>query len=319
MGVNWSGTRATPRLDLGAAVMEYMDGENGWIGTKALPVFKTQEKEASYTAITRETITKDADVKRAKRANYNRDGFEAEDKTFNCEEYGQEMPLDDGERRLYASDFAGDLVSSKIAARRVMAAQEKRIADLILNTTTFTGATLYTDYSGAPWDTAGSDVLAQINAVKELVRANCGMPANAVIMGRANLERLMLNTGIKNAISYTAIPTYDQMKQALAGLFGVRWILVGDAVRNSANEGLAYVGADIWNEDYVSVARIIENPDDLSEPGLGRTFLWVADSPENVTVEEYREEAIRSDVFRVRHHVDEVLIDSAFAHLMKVD
>ena len=48
-------------------------------------------------------------------------------------------------------------------------------------------------------------------------------------------------------------------------------------------------------------------------------MLFRSDSPENATVEQYRDDAARSDIFRVRQHVDELIIDPYFAHLMKVD
>lgn len=316
---NYQGTRATPRMDLGAAVMEILETAETWAGLRALPIFKTPVKEASYSAITRESIARESDMKRAPRGSYNRDNFDAEDKTFNCEEYGTEQPIDDGERILYAKDFDADMVAVRVATRRLMAAQEKRIADLVLNTTTFTGATLYTDNSGTPWDTVSTDIIAQVGAAKEKVRQNSGMKANALIMGWSNIERCIINTNIRASISPTHVTSYDEIISRLASLFGLRYIIVGDAVRNTANEGIAFSGSDVWNDDYVMVARVVENPEDLSEPGLGRTFLWTPDSPENVTVEEYREEPIRSDVFRVRQHTDEVLIDANFGHMLKVD
>lgn len=319
MGVQYSGTRAIPRLDLGAAMMEYMESQNEFIGTRVLPIFKTQVKEAAFSAISREGYLRDADTKRAPRSGYNRDGFEAEDKTFACEEHGLEGPLDDSERNLYASDFAAELVTTKVVARRLLQAQEKRIADLILNTSTFTGASLYSDYSGAPWDAVGSDVIGQISVAREKVRANCGMPPNALLMSRTNLERLVLNTAISTKIQYTSIPTYEQVVRALSGLLNLKYIYVADGVRNSAKEGQAFAGADIWGDDYAMVARLIENSEDLKEPGLGRTFLWVADSPENATVEEYRDETVRSNVYRVRQNVDEMLLDANYGHMLKVD
>ena len=54
----------------------------------------------------------------------------------------------------------------------------------------------------------------------------------------------------------------------------------------------------------------ISRGEDVTEPGIGRTFLWTEDSPENPIVEEYREEKKRSDVFRVRHNVDEAYLES---------
>ena len=49
---------------------------------------------------------------------------------------------------------------------------------------------------------------------------------------------------------------------------------------------------------------------DVAEPCVGRTFIWSEDSPENPVVESYREEQAKSDVIRVRHNVDERLIQS---------
>jgi recombination protein RecA len=49
---------------------------------------------------------------------------------------------------------------------------------------------------------------------------------------------------------------------------------------------------------------------DILQPSIGRTFIWTADSPANAIVEEYREEQTRSDIYRVRHHVAETLLNS---------
>ena len=67
------------------------------------------------------------------------------------------------------------------------------------------------------------------------------------------------------------------------------------------------------------VAVVAEDGKNLALPSVGRTFLWESDSPDNATVESYRDEKHRSDVFRVRQNVEEKVIDKYFAHLMKVD
>ena len=65
------------------------------------------------------------------------------------------------------------------------------------------------------------------------------------------------------------------------------------------------------------VAYIPEDQE-IVAPAVGRTVLWTGDSPDNQTVEQYREEALRSDIFRVRHNTDEVIVDPYFGHLLKV-
>lgn len=318
MGVEYSGTRAVPRMDLGAAVMEYVEQENEFIGTRVLPVFRTQKQKSVFPAITRESITRDADTKRATRGNYNRDGFSAKDKSYNCQEHGLEGALDDSERSMYESDFDAALVTTKITTRRVLQAQEKRIADVIFSTSTFSGNSLYTDNSASPWDNIATKVIEQIRAAKAKVRKNCGIVPNALILSSTNIERLKANTEIVDLIKYTSRPTDAEIRQAFADLFGIKHIFEGKAIRNTAKEGKSFVSGDIWSDNYALVALVADDGQDLSQPGLGKTFLWESDSPENAVVEQYRAEEIRSDVFRVRQHVDEMIIDPYFGHLLKI-
>jgi len=317
MGVDYSGTRAVPRLELGEAALEFTQQQNEFIGTQVLPIFGTKKKSSIFPAITRESITREADTKRAPRGNYNRDGFSAKDKQYNCEEFGLEGALDDGERTLYASDFDAELTTVQIITRRVLQAQERRVAGLVFNTTTFTGAQLYTDNTATPWTSASTDVIAQVRAIREKVRANSGLDANTLIFSKANLDRLLNNNVIKDSIKYVARLTEAEILNALADLLGIQKILVGRGIYNTAKEGKTFINGDIWNATYV-MAAVIGNPNRLSDPSVGRTFLWNADSPENATVEQYRDDASRSDIFRVRQHVDEIIIDPYFAHLMKV-
>jgi hypothetical protein len=315
---DYQGTRAIPRLELGEAALEFIQAQDEFIGTKVLPIFPTKKKASIFPAITRESITRDADTKRAPRGNYNRDSFQAKDRQYACEEHGLEGPLDDSEREMYSSDFDAELTTVQIVTRRVLQAQEKRIASAVFDTTTFSGSDLFTDYSAEPWDNGSSDVIAQVREVREKVRKNCGMDPGTLIMSKANIDRLLANSGIKGAIQYVARLTEAEILNALADILGVKKIVVGKGIYNSAKEGKAFKGADIWSDDFAMVAVIGEGQR-LSDPSMGRTFLWTADSPENATVEQYRDDAARSDIFRVRQHVDEIIIDPYFAHLMKVD
>lgn len=97
--------------------------------------------------------------------------------------------------------------------------------------------------------------------------------------------------------------------QQLAAVFGVPRVLVGGSVYDSTNKGLDTTVADMWDDEYAMLVKVAES-NDFREPCVGRTFLWTADSPTNPIVEEYREEQIRSDIYRVRHHVAETLLKS---------
>jgi len=318
-GVNYSGTRAVPRLELGAALEEFRSQESDFISTKVFPIFRSNKKEAKFSAITRESLAQIADTKRAARGGYNRGSIGAKDKSFACEENGFEMPLDDSERSLYANDFDAEFAAVKAAQGIIQRNQEARIAAALFNTSTFTGSALYTDISSsAPFATIGSNVLGAIRTAKGKVRANCGIDPNALVISATNRDRLLANTDIITRIQYTARATDQEILRAFSDLFGVKYVFIANAIKNSAKEGKDFASADIWSSLYAMLAVVVENGQDLTQPGVGRTFLWTEDAPENVTVESYREDAIRSDVFRVRQHTDEVLIDANFGHLLKV-
>ena len=246
MGIEHSGTRTTPRMDLGQAVLEFILKRSDFIGLKALPLFETQLKAAVFNAITRESLTKIPETKRAPGGNYNRLNFETEEKNFACVEHGLEGPLDDGEKKLYANDFSAELVTVEQITGLILLAQEYRIATALFNTSTFTGSALYTDYSSAPWDNVASDAIGQVRAAKEKVRQNTGLMPNAVIFSETNLNRLKANTGIKDAIKYTTKLTDDELFAALGALFGVKNVFVGGAIRNTANKKLTFSNQIYW-------------------------------------------------------------------------
>jgi hypothetical protein len=317
--VNYSGAYAAPRLDLGAAFMEYAMQLNEFIGLQVLPLFRTPKKAASFSAITRETLTQDPEAARAAKSGYNRINVGAKDKSYECFEYGLEGVVDDSERALYQSDFDAENATSLVVGRALMLQHEQRVAAAVFDTAVWTGASLYTDHSAAPWDTATSDVIGHVRDAKEKVRQNSGMRANALILSAAQLNSILVNDDVIARFPGAPIVTEEMLRANLAAIFGLERLIVGGAVENSAIEGQTFSGADIWTDDYAMVAVVASDGAPLQTPCIGRTFLWTPDSPSDMVVEMYREEQVRGDVVRYRHTTDELIIDANFGHLMKID
>lgn len=311
-----SGSYATPRLDLGQAFFEYMLSDM-YMGTKVLPIFGTPIQSSSFSKVTRASILRRRKVSRAKKARYSRDDWELKDDNYACAEYGHESPLDDSERKLYANDVDAEKATSDIAMHTVLREQEKRVSDLLINTTTWTGSPLYVDNSGSPWSNPATDVVGQALAGGEKVRRNVGMRPNAMIVGPETVSDLLKNADVKGRLGGVEVVTMEMIQRYLAPIFGVQQIITSDSVLNTASEGVAASMSDIWPNNYAMLA-VVARTNSLTEPCLGRTFLWTADSPSNTTVEQYRDEDVRSDVFRVRQNVHEKVFDPYFAFLMKI-
>jgi hypothetical protein len=315
MPLNYA-TYAVPRADLREAIMEFDPTTAGFITTEILPIKGVKRKAATLSVMVRENL-KRVDTKHANGSAYNRFRTKLEDKAYACENHGLEEPLTDEDRANYDNDFDAELEIAMLCQQRLLIEQEIRTAALIFNTTTWTGSALYTDVSATPWDAAASDAIAHILAAKGKVRVNTGMEPNALVIGAATMDNLLGNTGIKNRFPGAPIITEAMLRTQMASIFGLDKLIVGKRIYDSANEGQTFTGSYIWSDDYAMVCRV--NEGSLRAGGLGRTLLWDAYAPDNVMVDQYREEQTKSDIIRVEQYVDEFIMDPYFGHLLKVD
>ena len=311
-------THAVPRADLGVAFHEYSPRRARYIAREILPILNVG-KEAATISVTKRKNLVIPDTKHANGAVYNRVALYMDDMPYACEDHGLEGVVTDQDKEKYADDFDAEVEKTQGVKIKMMLAREKRIRDLIFNTTTWTGAALYTNNEANPWDTATTDIISQVGAAKEKVRLNTGVPANALIIGEAALQNLLKNDDVIGRFPGTTIITEALIRANLAAIFGLTDLLVGQAAYNSADEGQDATMSDMWGDDYAMVAALGEEGLPMTEPQLGRTILWQNYISDIEYVETYREEQRKADIVRVEHSVDEKLFDKYFAHLMKID
>ena len=312
-------TRARQRLDLGAAFMQYDVNQSVFIGTSVLALLPTTQKEATFSVITRESILKRADAKRASGGNYNRIDMYSEDDDYRAEERGLESRLPDDQKTFFASDFDAELQTVQHCWHKLMNELELVISPQVFNETTWTGSALATDNSGDPWDSTTADIIGQILKAKEKVRVNTGMMPNSLIVSAVQMTNMLLSDDIQAQFPGAPLITLAMLEGALPSIFGLQRIIVGGQVYDSAIEQQDFVSADVWSDDFAMVALLATEGANINAPCIGRTFIWTPDSPDLRTVEQYREEQTRSDVFRCRHHVVSKIFDPFFGHLLKVD
>jgi hypothetical protein len=301
---------ATYRPDLGTAVMEYVeDATMANIGLELMPLFPVALQSASYPVVPKEALLKLPDVSRTTRGKYNRGDFEYEDGYFATKEKGWEEPVDDSERSLLEVKAPGiaDYIATERAWGHIMRNQEKRIANTLFNENNFTGHAVGTEWNTLGTATPIDDVGDGISAF----RLQCGMLPDVLVISYETFRNLKNVDQIVDRLKYTypGIDINKMNSQQLAAIFDVPRVLVGGAVYDSAGKGLDASIAGIWDKEYAALVKISSGRD-LTKPGLGRSFLWTEDSAQNPIVEQYREEQTRSDIFRVRHHVDEALMQS---------
>jgi len=281
----------------------------GYIGLQLMPIFTVADMSSTYSVIPKEVLLKIQDVNRAPRGKYNRGDWEYEAGKYSTSEKGWEEPIDDSERKNLDRRSPGlaDRIATQRALNIILRSQEKRIADRIFNPNRFTPHAVSVEWN-VP---ATAKPITDVKNGKAAFRLQCGMLPDALVISWTTFEDLKNCDQIVDRLKYT-FPGLDINKMTsaqLAAVFDVPEVIIGGSVYDSAKRNKAATITDVWNYEYASLVKISRG-DDITQPGVGRTFLWTEDSPENALVESYRDDSRRSDVIRVRHHVDEAYIAS---------
>jgi hypothetical protein len=314
------GTRSTPRLDLGIAFHEFTTEGMTFAAELALPTLDVAKEAGTLGVITRENA-RTVDNKHANGAAFGRVHLGSEDKSYATYDYGLEGQLTDVDRERFMTDYDAEVEITQVVKINMLMAKEIRAAAALFNTATWTGASLYTDVSAAPWDAAASDVIDHVQSAIEQVRRNTGIRPDTMLIGPVTYKSLKKNTGILAKFVNPGVLTPSLWRQFLAELLDLREVIVADGVYNGAQEGQTASMTDIWSDDYALVFK--KHSGSLALPGLGRTLRWTGASGSLVngleTVVEYREEQTESYIFRVREYVNEFITDAYFGHLLKID
>lgn len=309
----------TLRPDL-ASFFEYSleAAKAGMVATQVFPVVEVASQAGVFGKLPVEELLQQRDTKRAPGAGYSRGTWQFETASYACVEHGAEEPVDDREAQMYAEYFDAETVSAARAFHAVIANAEQRVADAVFNATTFTS---FTTGVSTEWSTAASATpITDVEAAVQSVYDQSGLWANALIINQKVFRNLRncdqvidrINSAGAGNPSKAADVTVDMLKL----VFDLDHIIVAGMTKNNAKEGQAFSPTQIWDDEYAMVCRVSDSSD-MRDPCLGRTFHWSEDgSSIGGTFESYRDEAVRSDIIRVRHDVDEVMLYTAAGHLL---
>lgn len=316
-----SGTAVTLRPDL-ASFFEFdlaMENE-GFVGHKVFPVIETGLQSDNPGKIPLEQLLFNADTKRASGSGYGRGNFKFETFSYATDEHGWEEPVDDRDAQRYKELFQAESVATMRAYGVVLRNHEQRIADAVFNTTTWTGSDLTTAVTNEWDDASNATPIVDVEAAVQKVYDNSGLKANALIVNWKVFRNLRNCNEVTDRISASGagdrIRARDITIDQLKAVFDLDHVIVAGASKNTANEGQAASISQIWSNEYAMVCRVSDSID-MRDPCIGRTFHWSEDgSSVGGTIEQYRDEKVRSEIIRVRHDTDEVVMYAQAGHLL---
>jgi len=297
------------RPDLGQVVYEVMqDSINmGFIGLQVMPIFAVAEWSAAYPVIPKEALFNIHDVNRAATGGYNRVEEEFEEGFYRTADNGLEYPIDDRLAAIYKSRFDYERIIAIMLMNKILRAHEKRVADKLFSETNFSATNATTAWA----TTASADPVYDVEAGKDSLRSN-GIEPDTLIIPYEGIKNLRQNDDVKDMV-YKVFPdaaktgrvTLDHLKT----VFDVEKVMVAGGLYNSSKKGQSASLSDIWGSTYAMLCKTADG--DITEPCIGRTFLWNEGQNGSLPiVEQYREERTRGDVLRVRHDSSESFLAS---------
>ena len=232
---------------------------------------------------------------------------------FDLKEYGIEAPVDDIDREFAGSD-ALDLrqAATEIAFNKAMIERERDFADLLFNATTFSGYTAALTGTDR-WDNAASDPLSQVDTAVESIRQNTGVPRSEIsmLLGAKVWEACRKNTALTDFYKNVVAGAKILDEATVASALGIKEIIVGRAVANTAKEGAAASMADIWGK-FALVYHKVDNPRPLTPHGVGACFSMAGRQAGRV--ERYREEH-RQEIILVSYLEDRIVTNAKAGYL----
>jgi hypothetical protein len=316
---------AINRFELGTTFAEFdlKMNQKGFIGTQVLRPRVVGKNAADVGKIPLKQLLQSASTRRSPGGAFARDTFEFDKFPYSVGFYGKEEPLADENVAMYGDIIDAEQVSADRAEDAVLNEYERDVAAAVYNTATWTGVALTTAIVNEWDDFANATPIADVNNAIEKVAEGSGLEANALVLNRKELRNLLQCDEIVDRIKYTQTPTPAMIKNALADLFDLKYILVAGGFKNTANAGQDAAIERIWSSEYAMVCRVAES-DDPREACIGRTFIWSGDGPGApgdggalaVAMKEYREEKVNSVVFQASNNRDIVIMYAQAGHLL---
>lgn len=294
------------RRDLGDLVKEYAleRSADTYIGLQIMAIFNSALQSGNYPIIPIEQMLKPREVDRASGGGYNRGDWQFKQGSFTCSEKGWEEVVRQDMARNYASYFDAESISAMVAQDVLLRAQEKRIADLVQSVTPTTVSDSWKSKASA---TPKDDIEKGIKHILDYT----GVRPDTLQLTYNNFNFITRCDQFLDTAKYTNNPLamgIEAQRTLVASFLGVSRILIGNAIYNSADEGLAFSPNQIWDDNRAFLCVTSSGPME-NVPQWGRTIQWEDDSPQNVNAESYEEPQTRADIIRVRHYNTEKILN----------
>jgi len=229
--------------------------------------------------------------------------------TYLTEQHAMEYKLPDEIRKAGAQNGLSwdNTITTSLQEQLVLEKDLDFATDFMISTAGWQTGTL----NNGKWSAANSTPIKDVIGAARLLRRAIGANRNYQLIGVAgNIVEtaLIANTDIINKAQYVQNMTVDAIRAGLAAALGINQLVIVDREYTTSKEGAATAAyAPVIDDDFLLVA--VPNAPGIDTPAAGYTFEW--DDGNGVSyVEQYRDETVRSDIFRALEQYDMKQVDA---------
>lgn len=282
----------------------FLQSPNAFVAHRLFPQVPIARQSDLYYTYPRGAFNRDEMAARAPGTESQGSGYDIDTGgPYYCTVWAYHKDVADQTRANADTPFDLDREATLFVTRKGMIRREKQFISNFFTTGKWT--TDITGVSATPgsnqvlkWSDDASDPISNVKAARAKVAESTGFEANVMLLGRSVYDKLTLHPDIVDRIKYGQTPGSPAIvtKQALAALFEVDEILVGNAIENTAAEGAAATHSFIAG----SHALLVHRPaaPGIMTPAAGYTFVWngyVGMEEEGVRIKRFRMEELASD------------------------
>lgn len=292
-----------------------------YIGDRVFPIIDKVSPKAKIARYLKGAWFRDEAGIRAAGTRARRGGYPTDYVDILTKEYAFAKEVTDEDRK--AVKVAGgpplspDQDALEFCADKIDLNKERRTASLIL-AGTWSGVA-GEDVEGLWAAGAGNTFIDDVETRIETIRGNTGFRPNKLVLSANTLKEVKMESTVLDRIKYTERGIVTAA--LLAALFGLKEVLIGDAIYSSAKEkadGSDFTGVNVWEKTATKGSAFLsyapESPG-LKKPSAGYQARTAYDSGLSRRSETWRENAEHQDVYESAEETDILITGSDLGFL----
>ena len=246
----------------------YMNDPNAFIAAKVFPVVPVEKQSDKYFIFDKQAFMRDQAKLRGEAQESAGSGYSLSNDSYYCDVWALHKDIGDQTRANTDNPLHSDRNAVQCVTNALLLRREQLFIDAAFTTGIWgTSATPTNQWS----DFVNSDPLADFETAKEAILVGTGREANTAVLGYQVFTKLKLHPDIKEMLKYTTSRVVTE--EILAGLVGVRQVLVPRVVKDSNSDGATAASMSFAYGKHALICHVPDAPG-VEVPSAGYIFAW---------------------------------------------